>query len=270
MTEASAPPRTTGRKSRSWLHTAGLGVALPAVSFAVLVIVWQLAIVEFKVPEYIVPAPSVFLARLWTARQLLWPNLLVTAKEVLLGFALAAVISVPLALLITSANVIERGLYPIIVFLQLIPKIAVAPLFVVWFGLGQFPKVLLTFLLCFFPILVDSMSGFKAIDVRLFYLTRSMGATPWQTFRYVRFQAALPFIMSGFKVAIVFAATGAIVGEFVGANAGLGYLLLRGSSYLDTGLIFAVLVALSIMGLAFSYAVGGLERALMPWRKREE
>ncbi|MHB8620364.1 MAG: ABC transporter permease, partial [Chloroflexota bacterium] len=190
--------------------------------------------------------------------------------EVVLGFLVAAAVSIPMALLITSASLIERSVYPLFVFLQLIPKIAIAPLFVVWFGLGQFPKVLLTFLLCFFPILVDSMTGFKSIDPRLLYLLRSMGATPWQTFRYLRLQAAMPFIFSGLKVAIVFASTGAIVGEFVGANAGLGYLLLRGSSYLDTGLIFAVLVVLSIMGLAFSYAVGGFESIIMPWQKKEE
>ena len=118
-----------------------------------------------------------------------------------------------------------------IVFFQLVPKIAIAPLFVVWFGFGLFPKVLLTFLLCFFPTLVASMTGFRALDERVLYLTRSMGASAWQTFRYVRLPAALTYIFAGLKVSAVFAATGAIVGEFVGANAGLGYLLLRGTSY---------------------------------------
>jgi NitT/TauT family transport system permease protein len=245
-------------------------VGLPALSFLLLLAAWQALVVGLRVPEYIVPAPSVFLARVWTARHLLWVHLLVTSREAVLGFAIAAVVSVPLALLITSVPLLERAVYPVIVFFQLIPKIAVAPLFIVWFGIGQPPKVFLTFLLCFFPILVDSMTGFKALDRRLLYLTQSMGATPWQTFRYVRLPAALPFVFSGFKVAIVFAATGAIVGEFVGANAGLGYLLLRGSSYLDTGLIFAVLVALSVMGLVLSYGVSGLEQAFMPWKRREE
>ncbi len=155
-----------------------------------------------------------------------------------------------------------------IVFFQLIPKIAIAPLFVVWFGFGLFPKVLLTFLLCFFPTLVASMTGFRALDERVLFLTESMGASWWQTFRHVRLPAAMTYIFAGLKVSIVFAATGAIVGEFVGANAGLGYLLLRGTSYLDMPLIFAVLVALSVVGIFFSYLVQYAERWLMPWQRR--
>jgi NitT/TauT family transport system permease protein len=246
------------------------GFGLPFLAFLLLVVAWQLVVVGFKVPEYIVPAPSKFIARFFTARNLLWSESLVTGTEVLEGFAIATVISIPLALLIVSVRLVEQALYPLIVFLQLIPKIAVAPLFIVWFGFGQFPKVLLTFLLCFFPILVDSMTGFKAIDQRLLYLTRSMGAKAWQTVRFVRLPAAMPFIFSGLKVGIVLAVTGAIVGEFVGSNAGLGFLLLRGSSYLDTVLIFAVLVALSAMGLLFSYAVEVAERLVIPWQHKEE
>ncbi len=246
------------------------GVGLPLLSFVVLVVAWQLAIVGFNVPEYIVPAPSKFLARFFTARELIWSQSLITGSEVIEGFAIATLMSIPLALLIVSVKLVEQALYPLVVFLQLIPKIAVAPLFIVWFGFGQFPKVLLTFLLCFFPILVASMAGFKAIDQRLLYLTRSMGATPWQTLVFVRLPAAMPFIFSGLKVGIVMAVTGAIVGEFVGSNAGLGFLLLRASSYLDTVLIFAVLVALSVMGLFFSYAVEAAEWLIMPWQHKEE
>lgn len=245
-------------------------VGWPIFSFALLIIAWEVLIDVLKVPEYLVPAPSKFLARLFQSRQLIWTQTLVTAYEVVLGFAAAAAISIPLALLISSVPVLERGVYPLIVFFQLIPKIAIAPLFIVWFGFTVFPKVLLTFLLCFFPVLVDSMTGFKAIDPRLFYITRSMGANRWQTFRYIRLPAATPFIFSGLKVSIVFASTGAIVGEFVGANSGLGYLLLRGTSYLDTPLIFAALVALSAMGLLFSYIVQGSEQLVMPWQRKGE
>jgi NitT/TauT family transport system permease protein len=246
------------------------GVGLPMLSFAMLVVLWQLAVVGFKVPEYIVPPPSKFILRFFTARDLIWSESLVTGTEVLEGFAIATIISIPLALLIVTVRIVEQALYPLVVFLQLIPKIAVAPLFIVWFGFGQFPKVLLTFLLCFFPVLVDSMTGFKAIDQRLLYLTRSMGAKPWQTLLFVRLPAATPYIFSGLKVGIVLAVTGAIVGEFVGSNAGLGFLLLRASSYLDTALIFAVLIALSVMGLLFSYAVEAAERLIMPWQHKEE
>ncbi len=242
-------------------------VAYPVASFTVLLLVWQFGVRAFGVPEYILPVPSEFLAKLWSARALIGEHTLVTANEIILGFLMAAAISIPLGFFIVSVKPIERALYPVIVFFQLIPKIAIAPLFVVWFGFGLFPKVLLTFLLCFFPTLVASMTGFRALDERVLYLTQSMGATWWQTFRYVRLPAAMTYIFAGLKVSIVFAATGAIVGEFVGANAGLGYLLLRGTSYLDMPLIFAVLVALSVIGIFFSYLVQYTERWLMPWQR---
>jgi NitT/TauT family transport system permease protein len=254
-------PRTTGR---------GLVavVAYPLATFAVLLLAWQFLVRVFGVPEYILPVPSEFLVKLATARGLIWQHTLVTAQEILLGFLLATAVSVPLGFLIVSVRTLELSLYPLIVFFQLVPKIAVAPLFVVWFGFGPFPKVLFTFLLCFFPTLVASMTGFRALDERVLYLTRSMGATWWQTFRHIRLPSALGYIFSGLKVSIVFAATGAIVAEFVGSNAGLGYLLLRGTSYLDMPLIFAILVALSAVGIVFSYAVQALETLLMPWQKK--
>jgi NitT/TauT family transport system permease protein len=242
-------------------------ILYPLASFVALFLLWQYGVRAAGIPEYILPVPSEFLARLWADRALITDHTLITAKEILLGFLAAAGISIPLGFFIVSVRPIERAVYPQIVFFQLVPKIAIAPLFVVWFGFGLFPKVLLTFLLCFFPTLVASMSGFRALDERVLFLTESMGATWWQTFCYVRLPAAMSYIYAGLKVSVVFAATGAIVGEFVGANAGLGYLLLRGTSYLDMPLIFAVLVALSVIGIAFSYIVQYSERLLMPWQR---
>jgi NitT/TauT family transport system permease protein len=254
----AAPPTTKARDRIS-------AVVFPLATFAALLVAWQFLVRLFGVPEYILPLPTEFLAKLVESRALIWQHTLVTASEVLLGFLFAAAIGVPLGLMIVSFKWLERSLYPLIVFFQLIPKIAVAPLFVVWFGFGPFPKVLLTFMLCFFPTLVASMTGFRALDERVLYLTRSMGANAGQTFRYIRLPSAIAHIFGGFKVSIVFAATGAIVAEFVGSNSGLGYLLLRATSYLDMPLIFAVLVALSAIGIVFSYAVQLLERLCMPW-----
>jgi NitT/TauT family transport system permease protein len=254
----AAPPPTRARDRIS-------AVLFPIATFAALLVAWQFLVRLFGVPEYILPLPTEFLSKLVESRALIWQHTLVTASEVLLGFLFAAAIGVPLGLMIVSFKWLERSLYPLIVFFQLIPKIAVAPLFVVWFGFGPFPKVLLTFLLCFFPTLVASMTGFRALDERVLYLTRSMGANAGQTFRYIRLPSAIAHIFGGFKVSIVFAATGAIVAEFVGSNSGLGYLLLRATSYLDMPLIFAVLVALSAIGIVFSYAVQLLERLCMPW-----
>jgi NitT/TauT family transport system permease protein len=240
----------------------------PLATFSLLLLAWQFLVRLFGVPEYILPVPSEFLAKLVQSRALIWEHTLVTSTEIVLGFLIAAAIGVPLGLMIVSLKFLERSLYPLILFFQLIPKIAIAPLFIVWFGFGPFPKILLTFLLCFFPTLVASMTGFRALDERVLYITRSMGASAWQTFRYIRLPAAMGHIFGGFKVSVVFAATGAIVAEFVGANAGLGYLLLRATSYLDMPLIFAVLVALSAIGILFSYAVQILERVFMPWLRK--
>ncbi|MGQ0664615.1 MAG: ABC transporter permease [Pseudomonadota bacterium] len=268
MTGSPDPSAAASAPTSPTLANRLVALAYPLGTFTALLLAWQFLVRLFGVPEYILPLPSEFLVRFVEAHALLWTHALTTGSEVILGFVASTVISVPLALLIVSVPVVERCLYPLIVFFQLVPKIAIAPLFIVWFGFGLFPKVLLTFLLCFFPTLVDSMTGFRALDERLLYITRSMGASRWQTFRYIRLPAALPFIFSGLKVSIVFAATGAIVGEFVGANAGLGYLLLRGTSYLDMSLIFAALVALSIMGLLFSYAVQACEHLIMPWQRK--
>jgi len=240
----------------------------PLATFSLLLLAWQFLVRLFGVPEYILPVPSEFLVKLVQSRALIGEHTLVTSTEIVLGFLIAAAIGVPLGLMIVSLKFLERSLYPLILFFQLIPKIAIAPLFIVWFGFGPFPKILLTFLLCFFPTLVASMTGFRALDERVLYISRSMGASAWQTFRYIRLPAAMGHIFGGFKVSVVFAATGAIVAEFVGANAGLGYLLLRATSYLDMPLIFAVLVALSAIGILFSYAVQLLERLFMPWLRK--
>jgi NitT/TauT family transport system permease protein len=264
--EASALPPKPLMSSRmlDW----GGAAMWPIGSFTVMLLAWQFLIPLAGIPEYILPLPSEFLARLWIDRSLLAEHAAITAKEVILGFLCASVVSVPLGYMIVSVRLLEKAIYPLIVFLQLVPKIAVAPLFVVWFGFGLFPKVLLTFLLCFFPTLVASMTGFRALDERVLYLTRSMGASSWQTFRYIRIPSALSYIFSGLKVSAVFATTGAIVGEFIGSNSGLGYLLLRGTSFLDMPLIFACLVALSLVGIVFSYLVDAVEVIVMPWRRK--
>lgn len=265
---ATARPAAQGDAAPGRIAAWASAIAWPLASFAVLLLAWEWLVPVAGVPEYILPVPSAFFERLWTDRALIFQHTLVTANEIVLGFLMAAVISIPLGYVIVSVRLLEKAVYPVIVFFQLVPKIAIAPLFVVWFGFGLFPKVLLTFLLCFFPTLVASMTGFRALDERVLYLTRSMGATRWDTFRKVRVPAALNYIFSGLKVSAVFAATGAIVGEFVGANSGLGYLLLRGTSFLDMPLIFACLVALSLVGILFSYLVDGLEVLLMPWQRK--
>ena len=240
---------------------------LPPLTFVAMVGLWWAAVEFFKIPAYLLPGPGSVFTRLLTDTALLWSHSQVTLTEILLGFALTVVTSIPLGLIIALSPIAKQLVYPPVVLMQLVPEIAVAPLFLVWLGFGIESKVLLTVLMTFFPLLLASISGFQILDDRLLYLTRSMGATRWQTFRYLRFPAALPVIFSGIKTSATIAATAAIVAEFVGANKGLGYVLLRGTSTMDIELVFAVLVVLTIVGIAINYIVEFCEWAMTPWQR---
>jgi NitT/TauT family transport system permease protein len=240
---------------------------LPPLTFVGMVALWWGAVVLFKIPAYLLPGPGAVFSRLVSDAGLLWSHSQVTLIEILLGFGLTIVTAIPLGLLIALSALAKQVVYPPIMLMQLVPKIAVAPLFLVWLGFGLESKVLLTVLMTFFPLLLASISGFMILDDRLLFLTRSMGASSWDTFRYLRFPAALPVIFSGIKTSATIAATAAIVAEFVGANKGLGYVLLRGTSTMDIELVFAVLVVLTIVGIAINYLVEFSEWAMTPWQR---
>jgi NitT/TauT family transport system permease protein len=243
--------------------------SLPVWVFIALIAAWWAAVAILKVPSFLLPPPQDVLPRIWEGRQSLFNHSIITIQEILLGFGLSVVTAIPLGLLIALSPVAKRMLYPLLVFIQLVPKIAIAPLFVVWMGFGLTSKVMLTLLLTFFPLLLASIAGFQILDQRLLYLTRSMGATIWQTFRYLRFPAALPVIFGGLKTSATIAATAAIVAEFVGSNNGLGYILLQGTANLDTTLVFAVLFLLTIIGLALNSIVEVVEYLITPWQRSQ-
>ncbi len=240
---------------------------LPPLTFVAIVALWAAAIPIFKIPAYLLPGPGGVFSRVLSDFPMLWNHSLVTLTEILLGFGLTVLTAIPLGLVIALSPLAKQIGYPPLMLMQLVPKIAVAPLFLVWLGFGIESKVLLTVLMTFFPLLLASISGFQILDDRFLYLTKSMGATRWQTFRYLRFPAALPVIFSGIKTSATIAATAAIVAEFVGANRGLGYVLLRGTSTMDIELTFAVLVVLTIIGIAINYLVELSEWVLTPWQR---
>ena len=240
---------------------------LPPLTFVGMVALWWGAVLLFKIPPYLLPGPGPVFARLVSDAGLLWTHSKITLIEIMLGFGLTIVTAIPLGLLIALSALAKQVVYPPIMLMQLVPKIAVAPLFLVWLGFGLESKVLLTILMTFFPLLLASISGFMILDDRLLYLTKSMGASKWDTFRYLRFPAALPVIFSGIKTSATIAATAAIVAEFVGANKGLGYVLLRGTSTMDIELVFAVLVVLTLVGIAINYVVEFCEWAMTPWQR---
>ena len=226
---------------------------------------WEIAVRVFHIPAYLLPSPLAAFASIaeyWPvlAVQGLWTSMAIGA-----GFLAAAVVAIPLAMLIVLSHTLGRLLYPPIVAIQAIPKIALAPLFVVWFGFGSMPKIAVAFLIAFFPIMIDTIVGLRSIDPGMLQLARSMGAPQHRVFLKLRFPNALPMIFSGLKVASTLAVVGALTGEFVGSDKGLGYVLLQASGNLNTALLFAALIILSVLALAFFHLVELCERILIPW-----
>jgi NitT/TauT family transport system permease protein len=257
---------TRRRRSRGRI----VGVFVPILTFAVLIFLWWALVALFTVPEYLVPSPQAVIPSLITNWPDLWANSTTTLTEIVLGFLITVLFGIPMGLVIALSLTARRVAYPILVFVQLIPKIAIAPLFIVWFGFGVESKLLLTVLMTFFPLLLASIAGFQTLDQRLLYLTKSMGATRSQTFWSIRLPSALPVIFSGLKTAATIATTAAIVAEFVGSNSGLGYRLLVATLYLDTPLIFAILLILTVIGLGMNYAIEALEYFVMPWQRAHD
>jgi len=240
-------------------------VITPFVGILVFLAVWEAGVALYKMPAYLLPAPSVIFETFVREFPRLAYHGWVTAYEMLLGYAMAVAVAVPLAIAITSSQRFDSFVMPTLLFFQVVPKVAIAPLFLVWFGVGALPKILVAFLISFFPIVIDAAVGLRSMSGEMTDLARSMGASRMQVFARFRLPTSLPYLFSGLKVAATLAVAGAVVGEFVGADKGLGYLLLVTNSNMETALMFATIVALTIIGLAFFYAVELLEAFLIPW-----
>jgi len=253
------------RSSMVAIHRALVDLAPTfALSFAVLA-AWELAIWLFKVPNFVLPAPSAIVTALIENRTQLAAATKATAVEILLGFLLAALVGICVALLIVRFERFGRALYPLVVLFQNIPKVALAPIFILWFGYDLTPKVTLIVVIAFFPVAIDMLTGLQSVEPSFVALMQSVGASRGEILLRVRIPHSLPHLMAGLKVAITFSVIGAIVGEFAGANAGLGYVIQFASTQLDTALVFAALVVVSVLGLLFYYVVEFLERAMISW-----
>jgi NitT/TauT family transport system permease protein len=238
------------------------------LSLALLVIVavvWEAMIRLFHISSFILPAPSAIVGSLIENRGKLASSAESTALEILLGFGLAAVTGVIVALVIARFERFGRALYPLIVLFQNVPKVALAPIFILWFGFDLAPKIALIVVIAFFPVAIDMLAGLQSVEPSFVALMHSVGASRTKILLRVRIPHSLPHLMAGLKVAITFSVIGAIVGEFAGANHGLGYLIEFASTQLDTALIFAGLTVISVLGLAFYYLVELAERFLVPW-----
>ena len=237
-------------------------LAAPGLAVIVLVI-WQLAVPALGLSEFVLPTPAQIAARMARDHMLLLKHGSVTLFEVLGGFAIAVAAGIPTALLIFYSRIFERAVYPLLIAEQAIPKVALAPLVVLYLGYGWAPKIFLAFLIGYFPIVVSTVVGLQALDPAMVNLVRSMGASKWQTFIKIRLPAALPNVFGGFKLAISLAVIGAVIGEYVAAEKGLGYLQLQANSQFDTTLNFASVVAIALLGVLLYALVRIAEKAFV-------
>lgn len=219
------------------------------------------------IPSYILPPPSKIVVTLFEERDQLLKHSLVTLQEMLLGFALAVSIGVPLAIVMFEFPILEKAFYPYVIGSQTVPVFAIAPLLVVWFGFGIASKVMMAAIIVFFAIVLTTLDGLKSTDPDTVNLFKILRATRWQILWKVRIPTALPFIFSGAKIGISISTIGAVIGEWVGASAGLGYLMLYANSTLEVDLVFAAIFCLTFLGLGLFAFISLLEFLAMPWRK---
>ena len=236
-------------------------------SLAMFLIVWELACRLFDIPEFALPSPSKTLATVFKRWDLFAKHSWITFVETFAGFLIAVAFGVLAAAIIVVIPVLADIIMPLLLISQLVPKVAIAPIILIWFGYGLFPKILIAFLIAFFPIVVNTASGLASVERPLLDLARSLEASRWQVFWKFRIPVALPELFSGMKIAITLAVIGAIIGEFVGGSAGLGYLILVANSELDTPLAFGALLLLSVGGIILYAFVELIERLAIPWNK---
>jgi len=238
---------------------------------------WEGAIRLLDVPQFLIPSVGDVAVALWRglatsplARDGFWLHSAVTLAEIILGYIAGCSFGLALGVAISQTPGLEAVLRPYVVAFQSVPKVAVAPIIVLWLGFGLVSKVAIVALITFFPVLITSLAGFNAIDLERIELLRSLSATRWQIFTKVKFPSALPYIFAGLDMAAAFAVVGAIVGEFVGAQSGLGVLLLQLDSAMDIGGSFAVLIVLSLMGIAFSFLIRAVQLRVLYWMPSED
>jgi NitT/TauT family transport system permease protein len=257
-----------GRRRLGRLLEANRMIVTPAVALIGLIVIWELVVDVFRIPRFLLPAPSAVIAETVDRFDLLMRHAQATVWATLVGFLLSIVFGIALSALIVWSRTFEDAVYPIVVMTQVIPKVAIAPLMIVYLGFGQEPKIFLAFLVSFFPMVINTTLGMKSVSVELLELLATLKANRWQVMTKVRFKRAIPYMVEGAKIAITLAVIGAIVGEFSAGGVGLGYLILSASSNLDTTLGFSALLVLIIAGVVLFEIIHLGGRFLMPWAPR--
>ena len=248
--------RLTGWFARSWMFLA---------FFAGFFVFWEWSIVLFDIPRYILTPPTLIVEKGWADIDRLVYYTYVTGLETVIGYVLAVVIALPLGLAIAFSSILRRTIYPFFVCIEMVPKIAFAPLFISWLGFGLLPKVIIVFLVCFFPIVLNAILAFNSLSEELTRFSRSTGAGPLRTFVKIRLQAAMPQCFVGFKYAAINATVGAAIAEFIGSDEGLGFYIQIVTGNMRPDLAFAGIFFLTALGLALFGLVTLAERLLIPW-----
>jgi NitT/TauT family transport system permease protein len=246
------------------------GKAAPWIAAIVIVVLWDLSVRVFAIPAYLIPAPLAVLNEMSVRRAELLNASLWTSLEIWAGFALAVAVGLLLGIQIAYSRALEASVLPLVVVLQVIPKVAVAPIFLIWLGYGLSPKILVACLIAFFPVLINTIKGLRTVDHELTQWIGTLGASHLQLFTKLALPWSLPYVFASMKVAITFAVVGAIVGEFVGSDRGLGFLILTSTNVLDTKLTFAALAVLSLIGMLSYWVVVAAERLFVPWERSIE
>ena len=266
----SIPRRDNDRAAnRERLRSMLRSILLPLLGVLIIFGVWWLSIIGFQIEKFLLPSP----ADVWNAfmmnPQFIMLQTWVTLAETLQGFILAIVLAVPLATVIASSKIIEQMIYPLLLAINAAPKVAIAPLLVVWMGFGQEPKVVMVVLLCFFPIILATTTGLRSTPSEFIELAKSIGSNSVQTFLKFRAPFALEQVFVGLKTAISLAVIGAVIAEFVGANQGLGYLIVQSGASANTSLAFVAIVLLAFISMALFYLLVLIEKLLIPWAESQ-
>jgi NitT/TauT family transport system permease protein len=256
-----APPDKKGKPPAAAFYE----VVVPVVATAAAFLLWEVVCRTFKVPAYLVPAPS----QIWTDTMAIGPTVfddtMATLKTVMLGFAFSILVSLPLAVMLTASPAVAAAVYPFLVWTQSIPKVALAPILVVVLGSNELPRVVITVLVAFFPLVISIATGLMSVSPELLELSRACRASKWSELWRIRLPFAIPFIFAGLKVAVSLAVVGAVVGEFVNADAGLGFLIVTSTAFFKVPVAFGALIILSVMGVTLFQIVVIAERVFFPW-----
>ncbi len=237
------------------------------LAFGLLALVaWQAIVTGLHVPEYLLPSPVAIAATIDGSLAL---QFAVTFAEAAAGFLIASALAFAIAVLFVRFHTLEQGLFPIAIAVKTTPIVAIAPLLVIWLGTGWWSKIVAAMLICFFPVLVNAVKGLKAADLEYCQLFQTLGATRAEEFRKLRIPFCLPYLFSALKISSSLAVVGAIVGEFVGATQGLGYLIIISSAHLETATLFSAIAAAAVAGIAMFYIISAAERRIVFWAGSE-